>query len=66
MTVASEEGWSLVGVLAADGLSADAVVSVITTRGLDAATNPVRPAATGRLASPGLVHAPGRTRRGAR
>ena len=67
VTVASEEGWSLVGVLAAEGLSADAVVSVITTRGLDAATNPVVQGGHGstRLAWLGPA-APGRTRRGAR
>ncbi len=41
VTVASEEGWSLAGVLGADGLSAEAVIAVITTRGLDAATHPV-------------------------
>jgi hypothetical protein len=67
VTVASEQGWSLVGVLAAEGLSADAVVSVITTRGLDAATNPVAQSGHGatRLAWLGPA-APGRTRRGAR
>jgi hypothetical protein len=41
VTVASDDGWSFVGMLASDRLSAEDVVSIITTRGLDAATNPV-------------------------
>ncbi len=41
VTVASDLGWSLAGVLGADGMTADQALAIITRRGLDAATNPV-------------------------
>jgi len=41
VTVASELGWSLAGVLGADGMAADQALAIIARRGLDAATNPV-------------------------
>ena len=47
VTVACEQGWSLVGVLASPELSPDGAVSLISARGLDAALNPFVPATTG-------------------
>jgi hypothetical protein len=47
VTVASEEGWSLAGVLGADRLTAESAIAAITARGLDAATNPVAAAGQG-------------------
>ena len=41
VTVSSEEGWSLAGVLGADGLRAEAAIAIVTARGLDAAVDPV-------------------------
>jgi hypothetical protein len=47
ITVASEQGWSLVGVLASPGLGPDAAVATVSARGLDAALNPFVPATSG-------------------
>lgn len=47
VTVASEQGWSLVGVLASAALGPDAAVALVAARGLDAALNPLAPGTTG-------------------
>jgi hypothetical protein len=47
VTVASEQGWSLVGVMGSPDLGPDAAVAIISARGLDAALNPFVPAASG-------------------
>lgn len=47
VTVASEQGWSLVGVLASTDLGPDGAVSLIAARGLDAALDPLAPGTTG-------------------
>jgi hypothetical protein len=41
VTVATEHGWSLVGVLGAADLSAEAAIALISSRGLDAALRPL-------------------------
>jgi hypothetical protein len=56
ITVASEAGWSLVGVMASDELDATGAVALVSSRGLDAAmqtfavASPIEGAATSRLA----------------
>jgi hypothetical protein len=45
VTIASEEGWSLVGVLGSARLTAGGAIAVISARGLDAATQPFAAAA---------------------
>jgi hypothetical protein len=47
VTIASEEGWSLVGVLGSARLTAGGAIAVISARGLDAATQPFAAAAAG-------------------
>jgi hypothetical protein len=47
VTVACEQGWSLVGVLASSDLGPDAAVALISARGLDAALSPFVPATSG-------------------
>jgi hypothetical protein len=43
VTIASEEGWSLVGVMAASSLDPQASLNVIAARGLQAALMPLAP-----------------------
>ena len=56
VTIASEAGWSLVGVMASADLDATGAVALLSSRGLDAAMQPFavagagEPAATSRLA----------------
>jgi len=45
--VASEEGWSLVGVLGSADLAPDAAVALVSARGLDAALAPFAPGTDG-------------------
>ena len=47
VTVASREGWSLVGVLAGSDLDAKEAIALIAARGLDAALRPLAGAAGG-------------------
>jgi large repetitive protein len=47
VTIASELGWSLVGVLGSAELSALGAISLISSRGLDAALRPLATAASG-------------------
>lgn len=47
VTVASEDGWSVAGVLGAAGLDAEAAIALITARGLDAAIAPLAAGSTG-------------------
>jgi hypothetical protein len=51
VTIASELGWSLVGVMGAVGMSATGAISLISARGLDASLRPLagRNNATSRL-----------------
>jgi hypothetical protein len=51
VTVASEHGWSLVGVMGAAGLSATMATALISARGMDAALRPLsgRNSSTSRL-----------------
>jgi hypothetical protein len=43
VTVATEDGWSLAGVLGAFGTSAQSAVGLIAERGLDASLRPIVP-----------------------
>ena len=47
VTIASELGWSLVGVMGAAGMSSSAVLELIARRGLDAAVRPFAQGADG-------------------
>jgi hypothetical protein len=47
VTIASEAGWSLVGVLASAELDATGAVALLSSRGLDAAMQPLAPAGEG-------------------
>ena len=47
VTIASEQGWSLVGVMAAIQLDATATIAMISAQGLDAALHPSAAASTG-------------------
>ena len=46
VTIASEEGWSLVGVLGSARLTSAGAIAVVSARGLDAATRPFASAAS--------------------
>ena len=43
VTIASQEGWSLVGVMASSALNAQGAIALIAARGLDAALVPLAP-----------------------
>jgi len=43
VTVASEQGWSLAGVLGAAGLTAEAAIAAVAARGLDGSLRPLAP-----------------------
>ncbi len=47
VTIASEAGWSLVGVMGAAGLTAAGALAIVSGRGLDAALRPIAPGAAG-------------------
>jgi hypothetical protein len=47
VTIATELGWSLVGVLGADDLAAEAAIALVSARGLDAALRPFAPEGVG-------------------
>ena len=50
VTIASEQGWSVVGVMAATRLDATAAIALISAQGLDAALHPSAAASTGSTA----------------
>jgi large repetitive protein len=65
VTIASQEGWSLVGVMGATALDATGAIALISARGLDAALRPFATSATGgasRLAWLGPLRTPGERR----
>jgi hypothetical protein len=66
VTVASDAGWSLAGVLGAAGLGAEAAIAIVTARGLDAAVDPVASGGRGftRLEWLGPTEPPAPVRRG--
>jgi hypothetical protein len=43
VSIASEEGWSLVGVLGSEALNATGAIALIASRGLDAVVQPMAP-----------------------
>ena len=47
VTIASEAGWSLAGVMGAAGLTAAGALAIVSGRGLDAALRPIAPGAAG-------------------
>ena len=47
VTIATEQGWSLVGVMASAELSPAAAIALISSRGLDAALRPLAPGSSG-------------------
>jgi hypothetical protein len=47
VTIASESGWSLVGVMASPELDATGAIALISARGLDAALRPLAPTVSG-------------------
>ena len=47
VTIASEQGWSLVGVLGSETSAPDELVALVGARGLDAALRPLAPGTTG-------------------
>jgi hypothetical protein len=49
VTVATEQGWSLAGVLGAAGTTADSAVAAVAARGLDASLRPLVPGSGGGL-----------------
>ncbi|MGE0100786.1 MAG: DUF6603 domain-containing protein [Blastocatellales bacterium] len=51
VTVASQSGWSLVGVMGSADLDATGAISLISARGLDAAVRPMAPRRGGRAGS---------------
>jgi hypothetical protein len=56
VTIASEEGWSLVGVMAASDVDATGAVALISSRGLDAAMQPfATKSSTGQVAVSRLI-----------
>jgi hypothetical protein len=47
VTIASEQGWSLVGVMGSADLGTEAAIALVSARGLDAALRPLAPGTTG-------------------
>jgi hypothetical protein len=63
VTVATEQGWSLAGVLGAAGATAQSAIASIAERGLDAALRPIVPGQGGTVRLAWLGERPARTRR---
>jgi large repetitive protein len=62
VTIASQDGWSLVGVMAGDEVDATGAVALVSSRGLDAALQPFATTSATDVATPSRLAWIGPTR----